>query len=98
MRTPGGWIIAVLAIPCIYADAWLAYNALFGGPYGADPGRGPSGFTIFVGLVAAGLAGLGLYGIVDFARHGSVRWLVATILGTLTGLLLIFAMFMAVAW
>ena len=82
MRSLGGWIVAVLAIPFIGADAVLAWSLLTTYDLVNHP---QAGVLITIGLLSAGLAALGVFGAVEFGRRGSIKWLVTTILSTLIG-------------
>jgi len=72
MRTVGGRVIAALSLPFIAADAVLAWSLLTS----HDPF---AGVLAVIGVLSAGLAALGVYGLVEFGRRGSITWLVPTI-------------------
>ena len=92
MRTPGGWAIAVLSIPFIGVNAIAARAALEPPPDCGDfPNCAAIDSSLILGLppfqivafaVCVGLALLGVFGIVEFARRGSARWSAISIVST----------------
>ena len=92
MRTPRGWVIAVLSIPFIGLNAIAAVAALTPPPDCGDfPSCDAIDSSLILGLppfqivgvvVSVGLALLGVLGIVEFARRGSARWSAISMVST----------------
>jgi hypothetical protein len=88
-KTRDDWVLALLlSIPSIGANLWAVWELLTPPP---DCGFCPlPPIGIFAVAVSASLAVLGAFGMVEFARRGSIKWLVRTILATLAWWALVF--------
>jgi len=92
MRTPGAWVLAVLSIAFIGLNALAVWAIRTPPPDCGDfPNCADIDASLILGLapyqivgvaVSIGLALLGVFGVVAFARRGTAKWSAISIAST----------------